>query len=58
MAKIMAGRLRRVIGSLVFQNQTAFVPNRNILDDVLVVSEVLDMAKREKRSCVVLKVDF
>ncbi|XP_058757847.1 uncharacterized protein LOC131631081 [Vicia villosa] len=57
-AKLLASRLRRVIGKLVSSNQTAFVPGRNIADGVLFVNEVLDLAKREKRSCVVLKVDF
>src|SRR3954465_14941296 len=38
--------------------QTAFIEGRNIVDGILVVNEVLDLAKREKRSCVVLKVDF
>lgn len=39
-------------------NQTAFVPRRNIVDGVLVVNEAMDLAKREKRSYVVFKVDL
>ncbi|XP_058762737.1 secreted RxLR effector protein 78-like [Vicia villosa] len=54
----MAARLKRVVGNLVSRNQSAFIEGRNIADGVLVVNEVLDFAKREKRSCVVLKVDF
>ncbi|XP_058765309.1 uncharacterized protein LOC131638782 [Vicia villosa] len=45
-------------GKLVSKNQTTFVPGRSITDGVLVVNEVLDFAKRTKRSCVILKVDF
>lgn len=58
LAKLLAGRMRRVIGKLVSPNQTAFVPDRNIADGVLIVNEVLDLAKRERRHCVAFKVDF
>ncbi|XP_058733800.1 uncharacterized protein LOC131605468 [Vicia villosa] len=58
LAKLLANRLKRVIGKLVSNNQSAFIEGRNIMDGVLVVNEVLDLAKRDKRSCVVLKVDF
>lgn len=53
LAKILASRLRSIIGNLVSKNETAFVPGRNILDGVLVVNEVLDILKRKKMSCVV-----
>ncbi|XP_058773250.1 uncharacterized protein LOC131647368 [Vicia villosa] len=58
LAKLLANRLKRVIGKLVSNNQSAFIGGKNIADGVLVVNEVLDLAKRDKRSCVVLKVDF
>ncbi|XP_058723174.1 uncharacterized protein LOC131594977 [Vicia villosa] len=54
----MASRLRSVLGKLVSDNQSAFIPGRNILDGVLMANEVMDLTKREKRSCMVLKVDF
>ncbi|XP_058758239.1 uncharacterized protein LOC131631463 [Vicia villosa] len=57
-AKFLAARLRGVVGKLVSSNQTNFVLDRNISDGVLVVNEVVDLARREKRSYVVLKVDF
>lgn len=34
------------------------VVGRNILDGVLVVNEVINLAKRDKRSCLALKVDY
>ncbi|XP_058775204.1 uncharacterized protein LOC131649460 [Vicia villosa] len=58
LAKLLAGRLRSRIRKLVSNNQTIFVLGRNIVDGVLVVNEMLELAKREKRSCVVLKLDF
>ncbi|XP_058742528.1 uncharacterized protein LOC131615026 [Vicia villosa] len=58
LAKLLAARLRSVVGKLVSNNQTAFIPGRNISNGVLIVNEVLDLDKRERRSCMVLKVDF
>ncbi|XP_058757399.1 uncharacterized protein LOC131630652 [Vicia villosa] len=54
----MSARLKRVLGKLVSRCQTAFVPGRSISDGVLMINEVLDMANREKMSCLALKVDF
>lgn len=36
----------------------AFLPHRQILDGVLVVNEVVDLAKRSKESCFIFKLDF
>ncbi|XP_058724451.1 uncharacterized protein LOC131595932 [Vicia villosa] len=57
-AKILATRIKEVIGSLVSTNQTAFVPGRNMLDGVLLVNEIIDWLRRKKKSCLLLKVDF
>ncbi|GAU27711.1 hypothetical protein TSUD_126570 [Trifolium subterraneum] len=38
--------------------QTAFLPNRQILDGVVVINEIIDLAKRRKNKCMLLKVDF
>lgn len=58
LSKFLASRLKVVIGNLVSSNQTASVPGRNIADGVVFINDALDLAKREKRYCVVLKVDF
>src|SRR3954467_269510 len=58
LSKILAGGLKEVVEGLISRKQSAFIRNRNILDGVLVVNEIIDMAKREKRSCLILKVDY
>ncbi|XP_058725579.1 uncharacterized protein LOC131596860 [Vicia villosa] len=58
LSKMLAARVKKVMGRLISCNQSAFVPGRNMLDGVLLVNEVIDWAKRNKSSCLLLKVDF
>ncbi|PNX93422.1 cysteine-rich receptor-like protein kinase, partial [Trifolium pratense] len=58
LSKVLAARLKKVMGKLISECQTAFLPNRQILDGVLVVNELIDLAKRRKDKCLMLKVDF
>ncbi|XP_058761237.1 uncharacterized protein LOC131634589 [Vicia villosa] len=57
-AKLLANRMRGVVDLLVSTNQTAFVPGRSMMDGVVMVNEILDWAKRKKKGCLLLKVDF
>ncbi|KAK2457421.1 hypothetical protein QL285_004692 [Trifolium repens] len=46
------------MGKVISKIQSAFLPHRQILDGVLVVNELLDLAKRRKDKCLFFKVDF
>lgn len=58
LATLLAHRLKKVIGKLVSNCQSAFVSGRNMLDGVVVVNEILDMAKRHNLECMMVKVDL
>jgi hypothetical protein len=58
LAKVLAARLAKVMGSLVSHSQTAFLKGRQLVDGVLVVNEVIYFAKKSSKECLILKVDF
>jgi len=58
LAKVLANRLRSVIGSIIFDSQSAFIRGRQILDGILVANEIVDEAHRCKKELVLFKVDF
>ncbi|CAJ2652400.1 unnamed protein product [Trifolium pratense] len=58
LAKVLANRLRQVIGSVISESQTAFVKNRQILDGILIANEVVDEARKFKKDLLLFKVDF
>lgn len=47
-----------VIGNIVSKCQIEFVLGRQILDGVVVVNEIIDLGKRQKNECLMLKVEF
>ncbi|PNX58895.1 BTB/POZ domain-containing protein, partial [Trifolium pratense] len=47
-----------MMGKLISNCQTAFIPGRQILDGVVVLNEIIDLAKRRKDCCLFFKVDF
>jgi hypothetical protein len=57
-AKVLTARLARVTDHLVAQTQSAFLKGRHLVDGVVVINEVVDLAKRNGQSCVIFKVDF
>lgn len=58
LAKVLANRLKGVIGSVVSETQTAFVQNRQILDGILIANEVVDEAHRFKKDFCCLRLIF
>nr|KYP60963.1 Transposon TX1 uncharacterized [Cajanus cajan] len=47
-AKILARRLKKVLPDVIDNAQSAFLGGRNLLQSILVASEVIDEAKKEK----------
>ncbi|CAJ2672661.1 unnamed protein product [Trifolium pratense] len=58
LAKVLANRLRQVMGSVISEAQTAFVKNRQILDGILIANEIVDEARKSKKDLMLFKVDF
>ncbi|XP_039056340.1 uncharacterized protein LOC120199270 [Hibiscus syriacus] len=59
-AKVLARRLRGVIGSVISETQWAFIAGRQIFDGILVANEVIHSLKIERggRGGLILKLDF
>jgi len=57
-AKVLANRLRIVMSNVISDSQSAFVKDRQILDDILIANEVVDEAVKMKKYLLLFKVDF
>ena len=57
-AKVLANRLKRVMGKLVSYSYNAFVEERQILDAILVANEAIDSRKRSADTGLVCKLDI
>lgn len=58
LSKVLANRLRLIIGRVVSETQTAFVKERQILDGILIANELVDEAKKSNKELMLFKVDF
>jgi hypothetical protein len=52
LSMLLANRLKRVLGKLISSCQSAFLPQPQILDGVVVLNELIDLATRRKDACI------
>lgn len=51
-------RLGVKMGKRISPNQSAFLKEIMLVDGVVTINEVVDVAKRSKRHCLIFKLDF
>lgn len=57
-SKVLASRLKTLIGGVIDETQSAYVEGCNILDDPLIINEVCSWAKKTGKELLFFKVDF
>jgi len=57
MSKVLANRLKQVVGKVVLETQTSFLKGGQLMDDTLIVNELVDDVRNMKKK-LLFKVDF
>lgn len=55
---MLASRLSKVMGSIISENQSAFVGNRLFHDEIVILNKALEEERRRKIERVFFKIDF
>ena len=58
LAMLLTNRLRRVVSKVIFDFQTTFVREYQILDGVLITNDLVDKSKYDNKEVLFFKVDF
>jgi len=56
--KILASRLKIVMQDIISINQSAFIADRNIIDDFMIANELVSDLKKRKAAGLIFKIDF
>lgn len=57
MKKVLTSKLAKVTNKLS-SNQSTFLKGIFLIDGIVVVNELIDLAKKIKKECLIFKVDF
>ncbi|GJR00332.1 RNA-directed DNA polymerase, eukaryota [Tanacetum coccineum] len=56
--KLLANRIASVVEDLISTEQSAFMKGRQIMDGPMILNEILNWCKKEKKKTLIFKVDF
>ena len=56
--KIIANRIKEVLPIIISGNQGGFVPNRKIIDNVIIVQEAVHSSFLRQEKCLIIKLDM
>ncbi|KAJ0433652.1 putative RNA-directed DNA polymerase [Helianthus annuus] len=57
-SKVLANRLRKVVGSITSETQSAFLSGRYILDGPMMINEIMAWARQAGKEMFIFKIDF
>eukprot|EP00253_Pinus_taeda_P033675 PITA_33675 len=57
-SKILANRIKKILSSLISENQGGFVPRRHITDNVILIQEAIHSSMSRKEKGMIIKLDM